>query len=301
MFKHVLVPLDGSQLAEAALPVAAYLARTLGSRVTLMHIIEQNPPREIHGEQHLADLNKARTYLHKVATQTFDPDLNIQEHVHPDKHKDIARSLLEWGQALEVDLIVMCTHGRGGVRSWLYGSIAQQVVSRGIFPVLVVQPNEAYRDFQFSCDRMLLPLDGNPDHEKVLPIAVELAKACKANLHLVMVIHTVTSLTGERSAAARLLPGVTAEILDLARLRADEYLREMVFQLRQSGVEVSTEIGRGDPTRFLTRTARSQKSDLIVLGTHGRTGMDAFWSGSVAPKISSRTRLPILLVPVQPS
>ena len=76
MFKHLLVPLDGSQLAEAALPAAAYLAQKLDATVTLVHIIEHDAPAEVHGERHLTNADEANAYLTEVARRAFPPGVH---------------------------------------------------------------------------------------------------------------------------------------------------------------------------------------------------------------------------------
>jgi nucleotide-binding universal stress UspA family protein len=299
MFRHLLVPLDGSRLAEAALPAAAYLAQTLGASVTLVHIIERKAPQEIHGERHLADPDKACAYLDEVASRAFPADLRVERHVHTTEVGDVARSIVEHCCELGPDLIVMCTHGRHVPRDLLLGNIAQQVIALGTIPVLLIQPAEAEAMPPFACRLLLVPLDGNPTHEHGLPVAAGLARACAAALYLLVVVPTLSTLLRERAATGRLLPGATTVLLDLAQQDAEEHLRRQVAQLLAAGLSVTAEVCRGDPATTIVSTARRVGADLIVLGTHGKTGLDAFWSGSVAPRISSRSRVPLLLVPVR--
>jgi nucleotide-binding universal stress UspA family protein len=145
---------------------------------------------------------------------------------------------------------------------------------------------------------LLVPIDGNPDHEQGIPIAASLAQACHAHLHLVMVVPTLRTLAGERAATATLLPGATSAILDLDERGAAEYLQGQVLSLESRPLEVTAEVRRGDPVALIVRAARQEKADLIVVGTHGKSGMDAFWSNSLTPKIAGTTHLPLLLVPV---
>jgi nucleotide-binding universal stress UspA family protein len=299
MFKHLLVPLDGSRLAEAALPAAAYLAQTLEAPVTLFHVIERDAPQAIHGERHLRDPDEARAYLDEVATRAFPLGLHVERHVHTSEVNDVARSIVAHIGELEPDLIVMCTHGWGGLRNWLFGSIAQQVIGLGRIPILLIQPDEDGGAPPFSCRQLLVPLDGDPEHEQGLPIAAGLARACKAALHLVMVVHTLRTLPGERALTARLLPGATSVWLDLTQQGGQLYLDNHLAQLQAAGLSVRADVHRGDPAKAIVRTARRVNADLIVLGTHGKSGMDAFWSSSVAPQVSSQSYVPLLLVPVR--
>jgi nucleotide-binding universal stress UspA family protein len=301
MFKHLLVPLDGSRLAEAALPAAAALSETLGAWVTLVHVIEQGAPQEIHGERHLSDSAEASGYLTEIAARVFPPGLRVEPHVHTTEVKDVARSIVEHANEFGPDLIVMCTHGRGGLRTWLLGSMAQQVIALGRTPVLLIQPDDAAATRTAEFRRLLVPLDGNPDHEQGLAVAAALAEACAADLHLLMVVPTLGTLPGKHGAAARLLPGATSAWLDMSEEAARAYLHPRLNHLLASGLPSTAEVCRGDPAIAITRTARRLQSDLIVMGTHGKRGMDAFWSGSVAAQVASRSRVPMLLVPVRAS
>lgn len=298
MFKHLLVPLDGSRLAESALPYAAFLAEKLGATITLIHIIEKNAPKEIHSEHHLTDPDEARSYLNEVAQRFFPPDIPVESHVHTSLVSDVAKSIVEHVAEIQHDLVVMCTHGHSGLREWITGSIAQQVIGRGDIPVLLVRPDESEDQPAFACRKLLIPLDGNPDHEQGLPVAAELAHVCEAVLHLVMVIPTYGTLAGTQAAAAKLLPGTMSAMLDMSEKSGEDYLRRHLEHWIDSGITVTAEVARGDPAQTIINTALQAKADLIVLGTHGKAGTDAFWSGSVTPKISSRCRIPLLLVPV---
>jgi nucleotide-binding universal stress UspA family protein len=312
MFKHLLVPLDGSALAEAALPAASYLAHTLGASVTLIHIIEADAPQEIHGERHLSDPDEANNYLEGVAGAS-SPGVAVECHVHTLPSSDVARGIVEHVDEFAPDLIIMCTHGRGGLRGIVVGSIAQQVIALGRTPVLLVHPGKPSPSSASEGEpglpapraagwgplrRLLVPLDGNVDHEQGLSVAVGLASACGAELHLLMAVHTSGSLTWQSAATARMLPSVTDAYLDLAQEDAVGYLRHRIARLQGSGIGVAAEVQRGDPADVIVKTAVRAQADLIVLSTHGRSHMDAFWSGSVTPKVASRTYLPLLLVPV---
>jgi len=129
-------------------------------------------------------------------------------------------------------------------------------------------------------------------------LAAELAQFCGGELTLLQVIPTVGTLSGDRAATARLLPSVTSALLDLQQAEAEAYLRGHCQVLLESGQPVHAEIRRGDPVKVISEVAQQSGTDLIVLSTHGLSRMDAFWSGSVTPKLASALHLPILLVPV---
>ncbi len=298
MFQHLIVPLDGSTLAESVLPTVVEMARILNAKVTLLHIIEQNAPEEVHGERHLTNEQEAFVYLHGVAEHVFPENSQVEMHVHSSQEKDVARSIVEHATEFSTDLIAMCTHGRSGLRTWLFGSIAQQVVSLGKTPVLLVQPGKTDKMTEFICRRLLVPIDGDPDHEEGLRTAIGLAQVCQADLHLLMVVHTYRTLPAEKAATATLLPGATSEMLDMTEESAQIYLQRLNEESSKASIEVTSEVKRGDPAKLIANAEQRMGADLIVIGTHGKTGMDAFWSGSMAPKISRYSHVPLLLVPV---
>jgi len=294
MFQHLLIPLDGSSLAESSLPYAATLCQALNAAVTLIHIIEYHAPQEIHGERHLREEKEAEEYLKQVARQFFPPGARVGTHVHTEEVRNVARSIAEHAGEMAPDLIVMCTHGESGVFD-LVGSIAQQIIGQGRTPILLVQPGDSPLNVPVTLRKFLIALDGDPEHEQGLKTAEELARVTHASLHLLTVIPTLGTLSGERAAAGRLLPGATSAMLDMTEECTADYLEEKATALRAQGIPARTTIRRGDPVQQIL--ADSQDEDLIVLGTHGKAGIDAFWAGSVAPKIVSQTRLPVLLVP----
>ena len=297
MFERLLVPLDGSKLSEASLPIAAYLAQTLGASVMLLHIIERDAPKEIHSDRHLREAGQAKEYLEDVARRAFPPGVPVEAHVHAVGVKDVAQSIADHAEELEPDLIVMSTHGSGGARDWIFGSIAQQVVSIWKTPVLLIPPRCCKEEFDFK--KILVPLDGLVEHEEGLPVAAELAKTFEAKLYLLMVIHKPGTLEGERAAVRQMLPGAMSALLELEEEQGREYLRNCLKDLFGQSLKVEAEVRRGEPVATITDTAENLPADLIVLGTHGKTGSDAFWSGSATPKIASRSQIPLLLVPVR--
>jgi nucleotide-binding universal stress UspA family protein len=298
MFQHILVPLDGSRLAEAALPVAVSLARLLGSRITLFHVIERDAPNEIHGDRHLDNPREAWEYLREVTSRAFPGDLFVEAHVHEEAQKSVPSAIADHVRELGVDLVVMCSHGRGGLRAFVFGRIAQQAASLSATPLLIVQPDEGATAPVFDCRRIVVPLDGNPDHEQGLHVAQRLALVYGAELRLVMVVHTVHSLPGEDAATARMLPRASFAILEIALKDAEHYLDGHVHRLHDAGLSVTASVLRGDPVSAIAGVAEGVAADLVVLGTHGRTGMDAFWSRSATPLLSRKIMIPFLLVPV---
>jgi nucleotide-binding universal stress UspA family protein len=191
----------------------------------------------------------------------------------------------------------MCTHGKNGVRELLYGSIAEQVVAHGVTPLLLIKP-EAGTPQTFKLDRILVPLDTGPLHDDSLPVTQELALAYKSNVHLLTVIPTFGTISGQTAAAGSLLPATTSALLEINVENAAEDLQEHLDELKQAGVHVSAEVARGDPATEIVNIAGKLQADMITLTTHRKAGTAAFWARSVAPNVARRARVPILLIPL---
>ena len=299
MFKHILVPIDGSLLAEAALPAASLLAEKLQARVTLMHVMERNAPDKVHGQPHLKNPQDAERYLKELAKRSFPEGIRVDCHVHANEVDDVAGSIVAHADELTHDLVIMCSHGRGAALHLFLGSIAQSVIALGAKPVLITHPDEQGRPPVFSCRHILVPMDDNPEHAKALPVSKDLARACNATLHIVSVIPELATLSGDQAAASKMLPGTTSQLLDLTAQDANKYFQEMEDGLRREGFEASAHVLRGDPASVIVEAAVRAQIDLIVISTHGKTGMNAFWSGSVAHRICSQSRVPLLLIPIK--
>jgi nucleotide-binding universal stress UspA family protein len=297
MFTSILLPLDGSQLAETGLPAAVSLAEKLKTPVTLLHVIEQNAPEAVHNERHLTRPEEAEAYLQDLVKQFFPAGVKANWHVHSVEVKDVTASIVEHTGEFEPDLIIMCAHGRSGIRDMLFGRIAHQVVAKGSTPLLLLQPMTSQQK-PFTLRRILLPLDSESVHDDSLPIAKTLAKAYNAELHLLCVIPTFSTLRGDEAATSTILPATTNALLDIKEEHAKEHLQGHLNELIGDGLHTSAEIARGDPAQTIVNVAERSKMDLIVLSTHRRAGIDAFWARSVAPNVARRTRIPLLLIPL---
>jgi nucleotide-binding universal stress UspA family protein len=299
MFKHILVPLDGSRLAEAAVPVAVSLTKALQAPVTLLHIIEKDAPQEIHKDHHITQADEAATYLQELAQRAFPAGAKVDWHVHAAAIKDVAASIVEHAATeFQPDLIVMCKHGKNGVRELLVGSIAQKVVAHGTTPLLLIKP-EADSTTIFQPKRILVPLDSGPVHDDSLPLTKELAKAFQSEIYLLTVIPTFTTVAGEKAAASSLLPATTSAMLDINVENAKADLQEHLDELKQEDFRAKAEVVRGDPAGEIVNVSERLKADLIALTTHRKAGAAAFWARSVAPNVTRRAHVPILLIPLK--
>ena len=294
MFRYMLVPLDGSRLAEAVLPVTAAFARALGAKVTLLHVVEPAAPATVHGDVHLTQAAEAEGYLRGVAGWMAAQGVHAEGLV--DQGGDVAAVIASRAASLEADLIILCTHGRGEVRVLLFGRVAEQVLARGTIPVLLMAPTAVRREETFTVRRLLVSLDGSEMAEAALPAAVVLARGFSAEILLIMVVPTVATITDDRAAAARLMPTAGAALLDAEAAQAATYLEGVKTRLAREGIAVSAVVKRGEPVRVLLDRLARPDTDLIVMATHGRSGVSAVWAGSVASRIVAQAARPVLLI-----
>lgn len=317
--RRILVPLDGSRLAEAAVPVGISLARHLGARLTLLHVMERAAPATIHGEPHLTLESDAERYLAGVTERCRAESVDVESHVHPNKEGNVAQSIVDHAGDLGADLVLLSAHGKGGARRVLFGSVAQQVLRRGIRPVLMLRspepspaaegggppaergPAERRRPADgdaagFKPQRILVPLDGRAPSEAVLPYAGVLGRAYDAEIVLLVVVPTLATIRGERAGTALLIPTAATATLELEEQEAKDYADRLAAGLRAGGLRVAPSVGRGDPAQGVLESAAETGAGLIAMATHGKTGLEAVFSGSVASQVVARYDRPILLV-----
>ena len=289
----MLVPLDGSAFAEAAIPAAVFLAKQAGASIALLHIIEKDAPAKIHGDRHLTSADEANAYLSATAARFLPQGLHASCHVHALETKNVAAGIADHLLELHQDTVVMAAHGHGGLRDVLFGNIAQQVVALGTMPVLLIRGDKA-----FACRKILIPHDGVPEHEPALQVGIELACRTSAEVKLVMVVPTTGTLAGAQAAMGQMLPRATRIMLELAEQDGIEHLQRHAAELCGKGLKAETEVLRGDPVAEILKAGQTFNADVSVLGTHGKSGAKAFWEGSVAARVAVKSDLSLLFVPI---
>jgi len=294
VFTRLLVPLDGSRLAESALSAAVELSRHLGTAVTLYHAVERSAPATVHGDRHLTLPTEVEGYLAGVAAWFGEQGVTADTRSDADPG-DVASRIAGTASREGADLVVLCTHGSGGLRGLLFGRVAQQVLVRGTVPVLLVPPSSEGRGQAFHCRRLIVPLDESQTAEVAIPVAVSTAAGFEAEVLLAMVVPTVETISGERAAATRLMPTAAAAVLDAEAADALDYLQTMAGAFAGRGIRVQAVVHRGEPVRTLLDVTSARDVDLIVMATHGRSGVGAVWAGSVAQRIIAQSSRPVLL------
>ncbi len=317
MFQRIVVPLDGSTRAEQALPIAARIARASHGSVLLLSVLV--PPMSLSWSMQLppsfpanqeAEHQATTAYLARLADSETLKGVETTTEVLKGQP---ARVILDTTEARSADLIVLCSHGRTGIKRWVLGSVAQKVARHSLVPVLILREGIgelASEHPRIRSVRVMIALDSSPLAERALQPAVQLSKALSAPLpgalHLVRVLPFTTTFDyGQEDAVAQARRQATQD--------AQTYLHTIQEQLQEKNQNLSlraslassldtaetliniAETGEGEGMSTITST-----SDLIALATHGRSGPARWALGSVTERILSATSLPLLIVRSQP-
>lgn len=297
-YRRVVVPLDGSDLAEQALPHAEALALLTGAPLHLVRVIDP------------AHLGTPLGALLSSDALTLALILEDERIAARDSLERIAQDLRDRGQVVTVeyqqgsaadellavtqpgDLLVMVTHGRGGLGRWFLGSVAETVIRRTTVPVLLVRASEM-SPMPPAIQRIVVPLDGSTLAEEALPTARAMAGRLHVPVHLLTVIDISGATTLELATAA-----VSASRLEETLLRlfteAEISLANAEEQVLQPGAKVTTEVRYGSPGPTIVDA--TQPGDLIVMTSHGHSGFARWMLGSVAEAVVRRSAVPVLLV-----
>ncbi|OJX43871.1 MAG: hypothetical protein BGO78_02595 [Chloroflexi bacterium 44-23] len=296
MFTRILVPLDGSELAEKVLPFTCYLAEKFQATLVLFHVVEKDAPKEIHGQHHLRHVDEARIYLNKVAENPACAGITIVQDVHEVQEEGVAQTIRDHAEELKTDLIVLCAHGNGGLRDVFFGSIAQQVIREGRIPVVFIRP-ETIKVLPINPIRhILLPLDGSKSHEDSIPIAATLAEKFHAKINLLTVVPTIETSPVRAALISRVSPRAAKLSLDISAQQAEKYLAAISEDLSDDGIAVSWKVLRGDVLAGLTETISVENIDLVVIATHGHSAIDVTWEGSLTPRFLPNAQIPVILL-----
>jgi len=287
--RRILVPLDGSELAEAALPPARALAERFGAAIVLLHVLERDAPSEVHGEPHLGSADDAGGYLGRLAEQLRAGGMRVDVDVHERPVADVAGAIDQHAHAHDADLIAMCAHGRTNPIDRLLGSIAERILRGGSIPILlrtVRRPGSA----RFQLRNLLVPIDFGHDLGAALSAASTLAGAYGA---------TVTLLSVPEPAppgASRLLPGATtlAREYDLEDVR--RRLGELVAAVHGELSDVRALVDDRRPSAAILDAIESLPADLVVLVTDVHSGLSAWLDPPTAQRLLAHPDVTFLLI-----
>jgi nucleotide-binding universal stress UspA family protein len=303
MDRHILVPLDGSRLAAAAVPYAVTLARASESRVTLLAVAESPPehaglPSAAAQEGDERHVTESTAYLESVADVMRAHGLTVTTVV---RHGNPASEILAASEDANCSLIAMSTHGRTGLERIRMGSVAQHVLRHSIVPTLVVQPGDNARtEGAAMIAAVTVTLDGSPLSEEALPTAKRIATALAIPLTLLRAIPSLSALASSGWDAGYYAYYPVSEESERAEEQAvEQYLEAVATRLRASGLDVRTcweRSGTSHATETITAVLAKQPSGIAVMASHGRGGVLRWALGSTTEAVLDQSPCPILVV-----
>jgi nucleotide-binding universal stress UspA family protein len=288
-FTRILVPLDGSRLAEAVLPAACSLAVTLPARLLLLHVLEREPPATVHGEPHAGTAEEARGYLEEHAGALRGRGIDVDVHVHERPVGDVAAAIDQHAHELDADLIAMCAHGRTNLRTRLVGSIAERILRGGSIPILLRTVRQT-DGVGFELRHLLVPVDFSHDVEASVSATRALAEPYRADVVL------LSALEPPPPPTARLLPGASAVAGEFEQAAVARRLDELAERLRGACADVRTMVDERRPTDAILAAADALPADLIVLVTDAHGRLSRWYDPSTAQQLLARPDLTLLLI-----
>jgi len=320
MYLKILVPLDGSEVAECVLPHVEVLSRGYeNASITFLYVVAPldspmvNPNyrskvrAEDRGavEDYLKNRSKigteardaAEDYLKKLCAKASFKD-RASGKVIVGKVADV---IVEYAAKNRIDIIVMATHGSSGVSHWFYGSVAEKVGHGSKIPIWLVKASSRHTVSYAHNKKLsvLVSLDGSEVAESVLPHLVELSKQLPKNKMDITLMRVCEIFSGPITYP----PPVAMsweECLAYETKRCKEicqdYLNQIQAKLEKSGLNTHTEVPEGNPAEVLIKYINNNPVDLVIMSTHGRTGISKWAFGSIAEKVLKGAESPILLV-----
>lgn len=298
MIRRVLIPLDGSELAEQVIPHLVRFIAPERTELLLMTALSSSifpllndTIRSFTSEQiALSNENEASERVRAVAQQLDQMGFRVESQL---LSGTAAESILRLAGEAYVDLIAMSTHGRTGVERVLLGSVADEVVRNACPPVFLVPSRVEVKPDPLP-RTILLPLDGTSLAETALPVARQFAQDTGAVIHLVRVVE---SLDAKDEPATDQLSFDLNDIDEQPITRqAACYLERIRLRLQLAGIVSRCQVVEGDPADAITRIAHTENTDLIVMSTHGRTGLERMVYGSVVSQVVRSASCPLLLM-----
>ena len=291
MFKKILIPLDGSALSARAVPVAYALA---GPDTELVLVQAIDPVRIAAGissysagatwrDERSQPHGKAAAELALVRA-SLPADVSVDSYV---TEGDAAGTIVDTARETKADLIVMSSHGYTGMRRWVMGSVAEKVVRAAPCPVLVVR-----RNARFS--QILVTLDGSPFSERAFAPAMAVANAFHSQVTLLRAVDTLSSETMRRLDEHEL--GLGQHLAEGQLADAEDYLSRVAKESGPVKGLFRVAVPDAQAGEAIARYAANHDVDLIVMSTHGRTGLQRWTLGSVTEKVLRATGCSMLVI-----
>jgi nucleotide-binding universal stress UspA family protein len=277
--ERILVALDGSALAEAVLPVAAVLAREHEAELVLFRAVAPEPLPAVPDEEAEAD-----GYLAGVARRLETMGVRRVRRLVVRAEADAG--IVEAAERQRADLVAMTTHGRTGLSRLLVGSVADRVVRRAAAPVLLVRGEPQWPTGRTT--EVLVPLDGSPLAEAILPAVERLAGPLDLAIHLFHAVEPTPAVPPE------IVGGPELSAAHRAR-EAEQYLGAVAARLEDKGLRVRYAVRLGRAAEAIAAYVEEHGVGLVAMSTHGRTGLGRLLFGSVAERVLGAVKVPVVL------
>ncbi len=290
MFKKIIVPLDGSEIAEAILPFVEEIAKHTGAEIVLVTAVQQVGVWDAALTLQVLDREDASAvaYLGEQAKKLAGKQRSRVV------RGDAAEAILHAAEEESADLIAISTHGRSGLARWLFGSTATKLLEAATLPVLFLRPKTGEDKGAPGpvVRKILVPLDGSDTATSILPAAEEFAKAMGASLVLFHSVVPIAAYPG-----FEMQSGAAATVLEEMQAQARQILTRALEDAKSRGVEATMVVALDTPVNGILRAADDQKVDLIAIGTHGHGGIGRAVLGSVADGVVRRSAdVPCLVI-----
>jgi nucleotide-binding universal stress UspA family protein len=300
MFSKVLVPLDGSKLAEGILPYVESLVRGLSCEVALVSVINEQSATALSRTREYNRSQPFREFLESAEGQAMNYLSEIKRERFSDAEYGVAvgspaESIIQEQKNRGCDLIAMCTHGRTGLTRSILGSVTDKVLHQSDVPLLKVRP----QDTETSAHRLayllslIVPLDGSELSENVLPYAEELSRRLSMEITLVEAINVRVNDAFFGGGYYVDPTPLEEELVE----EAEKYLREVGQRLKSKGLRVTWRTLLDTPAQAIAETAKQTPGGLIAISTRGSSGVTRFLIGSVTEKVVRNAGGPVLVVP----
>ena len=304
MYKRVLVPLDGSELAEVVFSYATELAARLELDLVLLHVADPH-------ERDLLPLHRAYVERAAEVLKRQSEELQKKADIQPKGEGVAARGelavghpgeeILECALRHDIDLILMATHGRSGIKRWALGSVADKVLRVSKTPVCLVRAglSEEIVHDKWPSITMLVPLDGSELAELVIPHVEALTKQLGPKLVDVVLLRVCEPIVVPSDyPPTAALTWKEHEEREIARPKTlcEEYLAGVQKRLESLGLRARSVVLQGKPADEITEYCRSNPVNLVVMSTHGRSGISRWAYGSVADRVLAGICSPVFLI-----
>jgi nucleotide-binding universal stress UspA family protein len=293
MYDDILIPTDGSDSAELAARHGVVLAEAYGSRIHALSVVDERDydggvvdGETVVSEGRAAAEREARRAVESVA------DLVDSDVVTEVTFGVPSEAILAYAAEAGIDLVAMGTHGRTGVRRFIIGSVAEKVVRRADVPIVTVRASDTAPAWP-PIERVLVPTDGSEASFAALPHAFDLAERFGATVDGLYVVdeRTKSSFYNVGTALEDVVGGMEAA--------AETATERIESAAADRGVAVSTTVIEGLPSRAICTHAEESGTDLIVMSTHGRTGLAHYLLGSVTERVVRNATVPVFTTPVE--